>query len=84
MIPEPNQLDQVCSNCNDRFGQHFGAGRGYHYCTYEEYKYYDENQNIPVDLKHVFIYSGTHRNKVGKEKKIKTDPNLLFKLRHHG
>jgi hypothetical protein len=77
-------LDKVCSNCNERFGQHFGEGRGYHYCDVEKYKFFDANPNIPVDLKYVFIYSGTCRSKFDKVKKCKTDPNLLFKLRHFG
>lgn len=83
-MPLDKDLDKVCSNCNERFGQHFGPGRGYNYCDVDKYKFYDTNPNIPVDLRYVFIYSGTSRSKFAKEKKCKTDPNILFKLRHHG
>ena len=83
MMPEQNELDKVCSNCNNRFGQHFGPGREQFYCDLIKYQFYDANLNIPVDLKYVFIYSGTHRSKFEKRKESKkTDPNLLFKLRH--
>jgi hypothetical protein len=78
-------LDQVCINCDERFGQHFGAGRGHHYCDVEKYKFYDANHNIAISLKDIFINSGTCRSKFEKKGKIVSkDPNILFKMKRNG
>ncbi len=78
-------LDKVCTHCNERFGEHFGPGRGHHYCDLKMYEFYENNPKIPVNIKFTFVYSGACMFRFDKKPtKLKIDPNALFKLRCSG
>ena len=71
-----NIMDRVCTNCGQRFGEHYGV-EAIHFCNVETFNGYRNNGRIIFSK--LFVDSGKRKTRDGMELPTDKDPNILFK-----
>ena len=74
-------MNRICTNCGERYGEHFRPNKGFLFCTLLYYEH-DKTREGDPNPHHVFIDSGEFRIRdMSKNTKKDTNPNFLFKGR---